>query len=82
LFEEPVEEHASGSRSTAVEAERELVKVCLHVSGLDAALVSAKQPALGERSDAVHARSSSCACWPEGPIGSGWCVYSSPQAGR
>src|ERR1035437_8770326 len=56
LLEQAVEEHASGARASAVEAERELVQVCLYVPGLDAALVSAQQPALCQRCDPVHAR--------------------------
>ncbi len=44
------------AREPAVEAKRELVQVCLDVSGLDAALVGAQQPALSQRRDAVHAR--------------------------
>src|ERR1035437_6607897 len=55
LLEQAVEEHASGARASAVEAERELVQVCLYVPGLDAALVSAQQPALCRRGPPVHA---------------------------
>src|ERR1035437_6353582 len=51
LVEQAVEEHASGARASAVEAERELVQACLYVPELDAALVSAQQPALCQRCD-------------------------------
>jgi hypothetical protein len=40
----------------SVEAERELVQVCLQVPGLDAALVGAQQLALHQRRDTMHAR--------------------------
>lgn len=39
----------------AVEAERELVEIGLELRGLHAALVGAQRPALGQRSDAMHA---------------------------
>src|SRR5712691_8829995 len=54
LFQEALEELASGSGSSAVEVERELVEVVLQMRETDGALVSAEQPALEQRRHQVH----------------------------
>src|SRR5712692_8163881 len=54
LFQEALEELASGSGSSALEAERELVEVVLQMRETDGALVSAEQPALEQRRPTTH----------------------------
>ena len=80
LLEQAVEEHAAGAGSPAVEAEGELVQVCLQVPGLDAALVGASSQRSTSDATRCTPGSSSWACDPDAATGSGWWVYSSPQA--
>ena len=54
LLRQAKEKLAAAFRSAPVEAEGELIQVCLRVRRLDAALVGSEQPALHERGDAVH----------------------------
>jgi len=54
-LKDSIENEPAAARTTAVEAEHELVQVRLQVCRADRTLVGAEQPALGERGDPVHA---------------------------
>ena len=56
LFDQPVEEHAPMRGLAAVEPERVFVKISLQVFCFERSLVSAHQPALNQRCDAVYTR--------------------------
>lgn len=56
LFDQPIEEHAPMRGLAAVEPERVFVKISLQVFCFERSLVSAHQPALNQRGNAVYAR--------------------------
>ncbi len=65
LLNEPIEEHSSGSRLTAIKAEGKFVKIGLQVIGAERSLMSAKKPPFhegrysmdsGEHFVSIHAR--------------------------
>jgi hypothetical protein len=55
-FEHAVEDHAAAARASAIDAIEELVEEALEVRLLHAPLLGAKQPALPDRGDTMHAR--------------------------
>ena len=55
LLQEAVEQQPAPARAAAVEAEGELIQICVEVFRAGAALVGAKQPALEQARDPVHA---------------------------
>lgn len=61
VLEEAVEELTSRVRVAAVEAEYELIQVGGRMLGAPAAVMSAVEPALHERGDAMHAGKTTCA---------------------
>ena len=52
-LEHPVEDHPAATRVAPVEAEHELIEVAGQMGGVDRTLVSAQQPPLDQRRDAV-----------------------------
>lgn len=55
-FEQSVEKKPSARRALAIEAEDPLVEVIREMSFVEATLMSAREPPLGERGDPVHTR--------------------------
>lgn len=55
-LEQSVEEEPSARRASAIEAEDRVVEVILEMSVVEATLMRAREPPLGERSDPVHTR--------------------------
>ena len=55
-LEQSVEKKPSARRALAIEAEDPLVEVIREMSFVEATLMSAREPPLGERGDPVHAR--------------------------
>lgn len=56
MLGEAMEDQPAGLRFAAIESEGEFVKIVVKMLMLDAALVSANQPSLEQRSDEVDAR--------------------------
>jgi len=56
LLEQPVEQHSSRTRTSAVEPEGEFVEVVVNMARIDRPVVSTEQPAFEQRRHPVHTR--------------------------